>query len=50
MVTLKIMSMMYLCQFDKKSAIGSEVRVQTRLFIQLYEPGDLEKLDLCKFG
>ena len=34
--------MMYLRQFDQNLAIGSEDRVQTKLFMELYDPGDLE--------
>ena len=34
--------MMYLCQFGQNLAIGSEDRVQTRLFIEWYDPGDIE--------
>ena len=34
--------MMYLWQFSVNLAIGSEDRVQTRLFRKLYDPGDLE--------
>ena len=40
----KVLSMMYtcMCHFGQKLAICSEDRVQTRFFIDLYDPIELE--------
>ena len=39
--------MLYVCKFRVNVAIGSENRLQTKLFKELYDHGDLEKLGQC---